>query len=320
MNNAGMLTPAPLQWRPPEAAKPAAGDAPGHGNQDRPRRAAHRLHRAPRQGQRERRAPRDRGGQRGQAADRRQGGEVQAGAPRTTRPTRRSAPPSRRSWSTPRSPAWSATSTPAPPSPPPEIYNQAGIPVISGSATNPKLTEQGFKNVVPRRRPRRPAGPGDRQLPRRARESPRSSPSSTTARPTARASPTRSRRPLKAANVKVLPREKGTDKDTDFKAMLTKMRGQQSGCRVLRRHGRHRRPDDQAGARAGHQGGVRVRRRRLHRQDDQARRRGRRKGCCARRPASRRRRPRRSSSTRTRRSSTSTRSSTRRSPTTRRTC
>ena len=26
------------------------------------------------------------------------------------------------------------------------IYNQAGIPVISGSATNPKLTEQGFKN------------------------------------------------------------------------------------------------------------------------------------------------------------------------------
>ena len=27
------------------------------------------------------------------------------------------------------------------------IYNQAGIPMISGSATNPKLTEQGFKNV-----------------------------------------------------------------------------------------------------------------------------------------------------------------------------
>src|SRR5207237_8894935 len=26
------------------------------------------------------------------------------------------------------------------------IYNQAGLPVISGSATNPKLTEQGFKN------------------------------------------------------------------------------------------------------------------------------------------------------------------------------
>ena len=25
------------------------------------------------------------------------------------------------------------------------VYNQAGIPMISGSATNPKLTEQGFK-------------------------------------------------------------------------------------------------------------------------------------------------------------------------------
>jgi len=27
------------------------------------------------------------------------------------------------------------------------VYNQAGIPMISGSATNPKLTEQGFKNI-----------------------------------------------------------------------------------------------------------------------------------------------------------------------------
>ena len=35
----------------------------------------------------------------------------------------------------------SGTSIPASP-----IYSQAGIPVISGSATNPKLTEQGFKN------------------------------------------------------------------------------------------------------------------------------------------------------------------------------
>jgi branched-chain amino acid transport system substrate-binding protein len=35
----------------------------------------------------------------------------------------------------------SGTSIPASP-----VYSQAGIPVISGSATNPKLTEQGFKN------------------------------------------------------------------------------------------------------------------------------------------------------------------------------
>jgi branched-chain amino acid transport system substrate-binding protein len=27
------------------------------------------------------------------------------------------------------------------------VYNQAGIPMISGSATNPKLTEQGFKDI-----------------------------------------------------------------------------------------------------------------------------------------------------------------------------
>src|SRR5438067_8710385 len=27
------------------------------------------------------------------------------------------------------------------------VYSQAGLPMISGSATNPKLTEQGFKNV-----------------------------------------------------------------------------------------------------------------------------------------------------------------------------
>ena len=27
------------------------------------------------------------------------------------------------------------------------VYNQAGLPMISGSATNPKLTEQGFKVV-----------------------------------------------------------------------------------------------------------------------------------------------------------------------------
>src|SRR3981189_777812 len=30
-----------------------------------------------------------------------------------------------------------------------DIYNKGGIPVISGSATNPKLTEQGYKNQFP---------------------------------------------------------------------------------------------------------------------------------------------------------------------------
>ena len=27
------------------------------------------------------------------------------------------------------------------------VYHQAGIPMVSGSATNPKLTEQGFKEI-----------------------------------------------------------------------------------------------------------------------------------------------------------------------------
>ena len=40
------------------------------------------------------------------------------------------------------------------------VYNQAGIPMISGSATNPKLTEQGFKNVF------RTVGRDDQQGPR----------------------------------------------------------------------------------------------------------------------------------------------------------
>ena len=60
----------------------------------------------------------------------------------------------------------SGTSIPASP-----IYNDAGIPVISGSATNPKLTEQGFKTQFRVVGARRPAGPGDRELPRRERRS-----------------------------------------------------------------------------------------------------------------------------------------------------
>ena len=83
----------------------------------------------------------------------------------------------------------SGTSIPASP-----IYNQAGIPVISGSATNPKLTEQGFKTAVPRRRPRRPAGPGDRELSRRDNEAEDRGGDRRRDRVRRRASPTRSRR------------------------------------------------------------------------------------------------------------------------------
>ena len=73
------------------------------------------------------------------------------------------------------------------------VYNQAGIPMISGSATNPKLTEQGFKTIY------RTVGHDDQQGPAIAQYlanmRSRRSPSPTTPPPTARASRSRSRRP-----------------------------------------------------------------------------------------------------------------------------
>ncbi|HUQ76466.1 MAG TPA: branched-chain amino acid ABC transporter substrate-binding protein [Burkholderiales bacterium] len=104
------------------------------------------------------------------------------------------------------------------------IYNQAGIPAISGSATNPKLTEQGFKNIF------RVVGRDDQQGPAIA------SYLATTNKPKVVAIiddataygegiANEVEKTLKAANVKVLPREKGTDKTTDWKAVLTKLRG-----------------------------------------------------------------------------------------------
>ncbi|HEY5636034.1 MAG TPA: branched-chain amino acid ABC transporter substrate-binding protein [Burkholderiales bacterium] len=113
----------------------------------------------------------------------------------------------------------SGTSIPASP-----IYNQAGIPVISGSATNPKLTEQGFKNQF------RVVGRDDQQGPAIA------SYLATTNKPKVVAViddataygegiANEVEKTLKAAGVTVLPREKGTDKTTDWKAVLTKLKG-----------------------------------------------------------------------------------------------
>jgi len=104
------------------------------------------------------------------------------------------------------------------------IYSQAGIPVISGSATNPKLTEQGFKTQF------RVVGRDDQQGPAIA------SYLATTKKPKLVAViddataygegiANEVEKTLKAANIKVLPREKGTDKTTDWKAILTKVKG-----------------------------------------------------------------------------------------------
>lgn len=105
------------------------------------------------------------------------------------------------------------------------IYNQAGIPMISGSATNPKLTEQGFKNVF------RVVGRDDQQGPAIAsylatEKKPKVVAVIDDATAYGEGIANEVEKTLKAANVKVLPREKGTDKTTDWKAVLTKLRGQ----------------------------------------------------------------------------------------------
>ncbi len=105
-----------------------------------------------------------------------------------------------------------------------DIYNKAGIPVISGSATNPKLTEQGFKvqfRVVAR---------DDQQGPAVAKyiaatKKPKLVAVIDDATAYGEGLANEVEKSLKAANIKVLPREKGTDKTTDWKAILTKVKG-----------------------------------------------------------------------------------------------
>jgi branched-chain amino acid transport system substrate-binding protein len=104
------------------------------------------------------------------------------------------------------------------------IYNQAGIPVITGSATNPKLTEQGFKVVF------RTVGRDDQQGPAIASylaesKKPKLVAVIDDATAYGEGIANEVEKTLKAANIKVLPREKGTDKTTDWKAVLTKVKG-----------------------------------------------------------------------------------------------
>jgi branched-chain amino acid transport system substrate-binding protein len=113
----------------------------------------------------------------------------------------------------------SGTSIPASP-----IYNQAGIPVISGSATNPKLTEQGFKTQF------RVVGRDDQQGPAIAsylatNNKPQTVAVIDDATAYGEGIANEVEKTLKAAKITVLPREKGTDKTTDWKAILTKLRG-----------------------------------------------------------------------------------------------
>ena len=104
------------------------------------------------------------------------------------------------------------------------VYNQAGLPMISGSATNPKLTEQGFKTIF------RTVGRDDQQGPAIAtyiaselKLKKVAIADDATAYGEGLANEVE--KTLKAAGVQVVTREKTNDKATDFKAILTKMKG-----------------------------------------------------------------------------------------------
>ena len=104
------------------------------------------------------------------------------------------------------------------------IYNGAGIPVISGSATNPKLTEQGFKQQF------RVVARDDQQGPAiasylAAATKPKVVAVIDDATAYGEGIANEVEKTLKGANITVLAREKGTDKTTDWKAVLTKLKG-----------------------------------------------------------------------------------------------
>jgi len=103
------------------------------------------------------------------------------------------------------------------------VYNQAGIPMISGSATNPKLTEQGFKDIF------RVCARDDQQGPAVAQylESMKIKKVAIADDATAYGEGLANQveATLKAAGVNVIAHEKTNDKATDFKAILTKMKG-----------------------------------------------------------------------------------------------
>ncbi|MGZ5046941.1 MAG: branched-chain amino acid ABC transporter substrate-binding protein [Usitatibacter sp.] len=104
-----------------------------------------------------------------------------------------------------------------------EIYNKAGIPVISGSATNPELTERGLKGVF------RTVGRDDQQGPAIAAYIAQELKAKTAAivdDKTAYGEGLASEveKTLRAAGVTLVGRERTTDKETDFKAILTRLK------------------------------------------------------------------------------------------------
>jgi branched-chain amino acid transport system substrate-binding protein len=104
-----------------------------------------------------------------------------------------------------------------------EIYSRAGIPVISGSATNPDLTERGLKGVF------RTVGRDDQQGPAIAAYIAGELHGNRVAIVDDKTAygeglATEVERSLKGAGVTLVGRERTTDKETDFKAILTRIK------------------------------------------------------------------------------------------------
>ncbi len=106
-----------------------------------------------------------------------------------------------------------------------EIYAKAGIPMISGSATNPALTERGLKTVF------RTVGRDDQQGPAIASYIAHELKAKKVAIVDDKTAygeglANEVEKTLKADKVKIVGRERTTDKETDFKAILTKIKSE----------------------------------------------------------------------------------------------
>ena len=104
-----------------------------------------------------------------------------------------------------------------------EIYSKAGIPMISGSATNPQLTERGLKTVF------RTVGRDDQQGPAIASYIAHELKAKKVAIADDKTAygeglANEVEKTLKGDKVHITGRERTTDKETDFKAILTKIK------------------------------------------------------------------------------------------------
>jgi branched-chain amino acid transport system substrate-binding protein len=104
-----------------------------------------------------------------------------------------------------------------------EVYAKAGIPMVSGSATNPQLTERGLKTVF------RTVGRDDQQGPAIASYIANELKAKKVAIADDKTAygeglANEVEKTLKGDKVSVVGRERTTDKETDFKAILTKIK------------------------------------------------------------------------------------------------